>query len=155
DGLRRSPAFRASRLVVVDDFVWRSDWMDGYYDAPDRPPHHASFRPLFDRYMALFARDLDVRTAQLSPYDGNHHLPRFEWSGGPIELLVVDCGRTYEVNQGWWDVLAPSFVPGETLIVMQDWQTFRELPRRPYNQTKDFTDAKGAALDLEHELLHG
>src|SRR5438105_3298797 len=31
DGLRRSPGFSGRRLVVVDDFVWRSSWMDGHY----------------------------------------------------------------------------------------------------------------------------
>jgi hypothetical protein len=155
DGLRRSPGFSGKRLVVVDDFVWRSSWMDGYYDAADRPANHASFRSLFDRHTATLAGDLDVRTAQLSPDDGNEHIQPFAWGGEPVELLVVDCGRTVTVNQAWWDVLAPSFVPRETLIVMQDWQTFRELPPRPYNQTKEFTDAKGAALQLEHELRHG
>lgn len=157
DGMRRRPGFGGSgrRLVVVDDFVWRSSWMDGYYDAGDRPANHESFRPLFDRYTAGLAADLDVRTARLSPYEGNEHIQPFAWDGEPVELLVVDCGRTFAVNQAWWDALAPSFAPGKTLIVMQDWQTFRELPHRPYNQTKDFTDAKGAALQLEHELRHG
>jgi hypothetical protein len=154
-GLRRSPGFAGRRLVVVDDFVWRSSWMDGHYDGADRPANHASFRGLFDRYTAGLGAHLDVRTARLSPYDGNEHVRPFAWDGGAIELLVVDCGRTFAANQAWWDVLAPSFVPGETLIVMQDWQTFRETPRREYNQTKDFTDAKGAALRLEHELRHG
>ena len=58
-------------------------------------------------------------------------------------------------NEAWFAKLAPSFIPGETLIAMQDWQTFKETPARPYNQTKLFTDAKGTSLELVHELRGG
>jgi hypothetical protein len=38
---------------------------------------------------------------------------------------------------------------------MQDWQLYKEQPPQPWNQTKQFTDSKGAALELVHELRDG
>jgi hypothetical protein len=38
---------------------------------------------------------------------------------------------------------------------MQDGQTHRETPVQPYNETKRFTDGKGAALELFHDLRAG
>jgi hypothetical protein len=38
---------------------------------------------------------------------------------------------------------------------MQDWQLYKEQPPQPWNQTKEFTDSKGAALELVHELCDG
>src|SRR6185503_19273484 len=134
-GLARNPAFAGRRLHVVDDFIWRSDWMDAYVTEPP-PPHGASFRPLFDRYTAAIADRLAVETRKVCDYAGNEHLPGLEWSGAAIELLVVDCGRTLAANEGWWRVLSASFLPSTTLVVMQDWQTWRETPVKPYNQTR-------------------
>jgi hypothetical protein len=31
----------------------------------------------------------------------------------------------------------------------------KEIPVKWYNQTKQFTDSKGASLELVHELCHG
>jgi hypothetical protein len=38
---------------------------------------------------------------------------------------------------------------------MQDWQLYKEQPPKWYNQTKEFTDSKGSALELVHELADG
>ena len=36
-----------------------------------------------------------------------------------------------------------------------DWQLYKEEPPQWYNQTKEFTDAKGGSLELLHELEDG
>jgi hypothetical protein len=59
------------------------------------------------------------------------------------------------VNEAWYGALAPHFIPGRTLVMMQDWGTHREVPDRPDNQTKLFTDLRAAALVLVHELVRG
>jgi hypothetical protein len=38
---------------------------------------------------------------------------------------------------------------------MQDWQLYKEMPPKPYNQTRAFTDGKGDALQVMHELAAG
>jgi hypothetical protein len=154
-GLERSRELAGRRLHVYDDFVWRSAWMDGYYALPDRPGNHEDFRPIFERYAAPLAGRLDVEKVKLADYDGNESLPLLEWRGGPVELIYVDCGRTFEANEAWWRIFSPHFVPGKTLVIMQDWQLYKEQPPQPWNQTKQFTDSKGAALELVHELRDG
>lgn len=153
--LRRNPAFEGRRLTVVDDFVWRASWMDGYYDWPDRPADHEDFQHIFAAYVHSVAGHLDVQRARIAEYDGNGWLPQLAWDGRPVEILYVDCGRTYDANQAWWEMLEPSLIPGRSLVVMQDWQLHKEEPPQWYNQTKEFTDSKGDALELVHELAHG
>jgi hypothetical protein len=154
-GLSKNPGFTGKRLYVFDDFVWRKDWMDQYVSASDRLPHHACFRHLFDRHTANIAHVLATKRVKISNYDGNESLPVLVWTGEPIELLYVDCGRTMEVNQAWWNCLHSAFIPNQTLIIMQDWRTHRAVPRKWFNQTLEFTDSKADQLLLLHEVSDG
>jgi hypothetical protein len=154
-GLMASPAFHGRRLAVYDDFVWRASWMDAYYPLPDRPADGESFQPIFERYVAPIADLLDVRRAKIADHGDNSFLPDLTWDRGPIELAYIDCGRTFEVNEAWYRALEPAFMPGRTLVIMQDWQLWKEQPPQPYNQTKEFTDSKGGALELLHEIVGG
>ena len=153
--LTANPLFFDRRLHVYDDFVWRCSWMDQYVEEHDRLPNHSTFRPQFDRYTASIAEHLAVERRRLTLNDGNEHLPEFQWSGGPVEYVFADCGRTFDVNDRWYNALRESFVPNRTLIVMQDWRLHREVPVRWYNQTKQFTDSRGAELELIHEVNDG
>jgi len=153
-GLERSPGFRGRRLHVFDDFVWRSSWMDGYFTGTP-PADGACFQSLFERNLGSTVARVVVRRCRFGDAEHGEAAPPLTWTNGPIELLYIDCGRTYAVNQAWYETLAPSFVPGTTVVVMQDWQTYKEIPAQPYNETKRFTDAKGAALELIHELRGG
>lgn len=165
DGLVANPRFAGRTLHVFDDFVWRSSWMDQHYRrssrldfsfrASRRPQNHESFRPLFDHYMRKLTRFLSVETRRTCAYEGNDGIEPLTWTGGPIELCFVDCGRTVEANEAWYGILSPHFIPGTTLVVMQDWQLYKEVPPQPYNQTRVFTDGKGPALALIHELAAG
>ncbi len=154
-GLLSNGAFRGRQLHVYDDFVWRSAWMDGKYDGQDRPSNGGDFEPLFHAYMRDLSEHVVVEKRKIAPAAENASLPEISWNGAPIELLYVDCGRTWDSNEAWWRLLSPSFIPGRTLIMMQDWQTYKEEPRQPYNQTKEFTESKGNALELIHELRFG
>jgi hypothetical protein len=98
---------------------------------------------------------LNVQRVKITDYDGNEGLPILSWCGDPIEILYVDCGRTYAVNDAWYNHLKSSFIPGRTLIVMQDWGVHRETPRKWFNQTLIFTESKQDSLLLIHEVQHG
>jgi hypothetical protein len=154
-GLSKNQRFVGESLYVFDDFVWRKDWMDRYVSASDRLPHHACFRHLFDRHTANVAHILATKRVKISDYDGNESLPVLTWNGEPIELLYVDCGRTMEVNQAWWNHLHSAFIPDQTLIIMQDWRLHREVPRKWFNQTLEFTESKADQLLLLHEVSDG
>jgi hypothetical protein len=158
-GLHSNPHFARRKLHVFDDFVWRSSWMDKWltekHPVPQRPRHHDSFLPLFDHYTQAIRDDLIVERRQIAPYDGNEALPPLSWPAGAVEMLFVDCGRTFEVNESWFKVFSPFFIPKRTLLVLEDWQTHREVPTSWYNQIKQFTDSKGSELQQIHELRDG
>jgi hypothetical protein len=154
-GLDKSPAFDGWKLHVYDDFVWRKSWMDGYYEWPDRPEQHGDFQPIYDAYTRSIADRIETEKCKFIDYDGNQSLPQLVWNGGAIEIIYVDCGRTIEANEAWWQIFEPHFIPGRTLVIMQDWQLYKEQPPQWYNQTKEFTDSKGGKLELVHELKHG
>jgi hypothetical protein len=152
-GLHKSPNFVNKTLHVFDDFVWRT-WMDPYAPQHLRPPNHADFRPIFEEFVQGILADLTVKRARIADSDGNEHLPRIEWDGRPIEIMYIDCGRTTEVNEGWFEVFSSRFIPDMTLLIMQDWRTHRERPRLSYNQTLWFTISH-PEMELVHELQNG
>lgn len=152
-GLERNPRFR-TKLHCVDDFVWRSSWMDKWVLASTRPANHESFLPWFERETAAIADRLVVHRARLAEYDGNEELPPFVWNGGPVELCFVDCGRLLHVNEAWYRELRPHFITDRSLLVLQDWQQHKAVPELWWEQMKAFTDSKGSELELIHEI-HG
>lgn len=155
EGLRDNPAFEGETLLVFDDFVWRSSWMDPYVAPKDRVANHGDFRHLFDRHTAPIASSLSVEQSRFAIYDGNERVAPLVWHRGAIEMLFVDCGRTIEANEGWYSALSPHFIPDKTIIVMQDWRLHREVPVRWYNQTDLFTGSKEQQLQMVHELCDG
>jgi hypothetical protein len=153
-GLEKNAKFPGKRLHVFDDFVWRSSWMDQYVPLNKRPPNHTSFRHLFEKYVQDVLPRLNVIRARIVDYEGNESLPRIQWDRAPVEMMYIDCGRTSQVNEGWFEVFSPSFIPDVSLLIMQDWRTHRERPRKPYNQTLWFTAAH-PELQLIHEVKEG
>lgn len=168
EDLRQNPHFKGKKLYVYDDFVWRSAWMDRSYSGDNYPKNHEDFKYLFDRFTASFKEFIVVNRRRLStgeleedcgdvisPYDKIIDIPSLQWDIGPVEILFVDVGRTIDVNEAWWRLFFPYFIPNKTLIVIQDWQTHKEVPVKWYNQMKMFTDGKHQWLEIIHELSHG
>lgn len=155
DGLADNPRFEGP-LHVYDDYVWRASWMDRFVDPERRMASGESFLPWFEELHAERADRLRVVPCRIATEAGvNEHQPPLSWDGGPVELLYVDCGRQFAVNQAWWQVFQPHLIPGRSLIAMQDWRLHREVPERWENQTLQFTDSKGGALQLVHEVSWG
>ena len=153
-GLDKNPQFTGRRLHVFDDFVWRASWMDQYTPEHQRLPNHANFRDLFEKYAEDVLPRLNVTRARITDYDGNETLPRIQWNGDPVEMMYIDCGRTVQANEGWFEIFSPSLIPDVSLLIMQDWRLHRERPRQSYNQTLWFTAAH-PELQLIHEVADG
>ncbi|MDX8412785.1 MAG: hypothetical protein R8J85_01730 [Mariprofundales bacterium] len=154
-GLSQNPAFTSDkRLYVYDDFVWRSSWMDKWLVGTGIAPlaNGASFLPLFSEMMARYANRLQATAMKLMDAGDNDHVPWFKWDRGLVELCFIDCGRALAMNETWYRTLEPYFIPDQTIIVMQDWQNFKNVPEQYWENTKIFTDSKGERLDLIHEL---
>lgn len=156
-GLRKNGAFKEP-LHCFDDYVWRATSQEKWLEGTDivAPGNNESFQPIFEDEItrAGIRDDVQVHRMKLSEFDGNRDLPQFAWAGGPIEMLVVDCGRTLEVNEAWYSACESSFIPDRTLIVMQDWQQHKSVPEKPWENTKIFTDRKYDALEMIHEVRH-
>jgi hypothetical protein len=154
-GLRTNPKFADEKLHVFDDFIWRTSWMDQHVSNDEKLPNHSSFLHLFEKYTTDIRDSVSLYRVKITDYDGNEALPLLSWDDGLIELLYVDCGRTFEANQAWYKLLRSSFIPNRTLIMMQDWRLHRERPRKSYNQTLLFTESKGSELRQIHEVTDG
>jgi hypothetical protein len=153
DGLSKNPHFAGKRLAVYDDFVWRSSWMDAF--VPNECGNHADFRYLFEKHSQPIRDKLDVHKRKITTYDGNDSVEQLRWDGRPIEMIYVDCGRTFEANEAWWSIFSASFIPERTLIILQDWRTHSSVPVLWYNQIKQWVDSKGHSLKMVHELRNG
>lgn len=153
-GLEDNPNWTGRKLHVYDDFVWR-DWMNKWVTPEERLEVHQDFSALFDKYASKISSSIIKKKNKIVKYDGNDDVPDIIWSGRPVEIIYVDCGRTFEVNDAWFKIFSGSFIPDTTLVIMQDWRLHREIPYKWYNQTKQFTDSKGAGLQLIHELCNG
>lgn len=155
EGLKDNPCFNDKKLHVYDDFVWRSDWMDKYVPESLRPQNRGDFRHLFEMYTGSFNAQMSVEKRKICTYHDNKDLPQLAWGEKPVEIMYVDCGRTFEVNEQWYKIFSGAFIPNRTIIVMQDWRVHREVPVKWINQTKLFTDSKGLVLQQIHELKNG
>ena len=153
-GLDKNPKFRGRQLNVFDDFVWRSSWMNRHIAADERLPNHSDFRHLFEKYVGNIRQRLNVTQGKLVDYDGNETLPQIDWSGAPIEIMYIDCGRTFQANEAWYRIFSSGLIPGMSLLIMQDWRTHRERPRLAYNETHWFTAAH-PELEIVHEVKDG
>lgn len=153
-GLERNPRF-TRKLHVYDDFTWRSDWMDDKVPENERYPHHADFMPLFGKYTQSFRDKINVHKRKIVTYDGNDNIEQLTWDGKPIEIMYIDCGRTFAANEAWWAVFKDSFIPGKTLIILEDWNTHSEVPVKWYNQLHQWVESHKDSMHLVHELRNG
>jgi len=154
-GLLDNPAFnKGQQLYVFDDFVWRSSWMDKWLVNTNiqKPNHLDSFQPLFHEMTQQYSAYIDAKAMKLLDTGDNAEVPWFSWDHGSVELCIVDCGRALMMNETWYQALEPYFIPNRTIIVMQDWQNFKNVPEAFWENTKIFTDSKQGHLDLIHEL---
>jgi len=142
------------RLYVYDDFVWRTSWMDKWLTGTDikSPDNLTSFQPLFDEMIQKFSTHIEAKAMKIFDSGDNSDVPWFTWEHGPVELCIIDCGRSLLLNEYWYNELEPHFIPDRTIIVMQDWQNFKNVPEVFSENTKIFTDSKQQHLDQIHEL---
>lgn len=154
-GLLPNPHFNGKKLYVYDDFVWRASWMNPCVPQHEHLPDNQDFQFLFEKYTKNFQEHLIVAKMKINAEALNKDIPQLVWSGGPVEILYTDCGRSFEANDAWYRIFSPYFIPNKTLIIMQDWGTHRDIPKKWYNQTTQFIESRGQELSMVHELKNG
>jgi hypothetical protein len=133
-GMESNPHRRAGRrLHSIDDFLWRP-FMAQRAELDLEPG--ASFRRYFERNLAPKGELVAVHEAAL-PDDGSlrlvasggdrasrSDLPLFLGDSipGDIAIVFVDGAKSWMAFRHLIVELAPRFVPGETILVLQDFQ---------------------------------
>ncbi len=109
EGLRR----RGKGGVVhsLDLFRWEPDYMGAV--AAEPLAEGADFQHVFARHTAPWAGFIEARQADLS---------RFQWDGGPIELLFVDAAKTWDLANAILAGFGDHLVPGRSRVVLQDFR---------------------------------
>jgi hypothetical protein len=172
DGIAANPSFVGRRLYAYDSFVWER-WMDKYLPEKLRAAHPAlqtlklndDYTNLFLEYCAPYRDFVEARKCYVQTSEGRGlPLPLLEWGGGPVELFIYDLGHEYDLISQAWQVFAPSFIPGKTVVVFNPYGNMRaeELRRfcrehghelrplhKPASSTKGFlfTGAAGGRAD--------
>lgn len=102
------------RIHAYDQFVW-----------------HASMEPILqgtalqgrwrpgDRFLDEFARRIDPWQDLVEVHPGD--LRRQDWIGKPIEFLLIDAMKSWELAGRIARVFYPHLVPGTSLVVHQDF----------------------------------
>ncbi len=104
----------AARIHCIDNFrvndVQTAEHVEREYGR--RLALGASTRAIFD------ANTQGIRD-QLIVHEGDFH--EFTWTGGPIELLLVDIAKSPSLNRRVLEQLFPALLPGASLVVQQDY----------------------------------
>lgn len=154
--LLRENLNKSSSLDVVDDFIWRSAWMSPYVGDDLHHDDGSSFLSTFKRLNRNILNQIRIHEASIEQTAENKHIKRFDppFKGG-LEMVLVDCGRTFSLNETWWNLLKPHFIPNVTLIALQDFRTHREVPKQWWNQLDEWVKSKYHFLEQVHEVNSG
>jgi glycosyltransferase involved in cell wall biosynthesis len=132
-GLSSNTSFAKRRLHVYDSFLWES-WMRRSIGDKLMTAHPAlgalkveeDFTNLFLEFCAPYKHFIEVRKCAVRfENDQQASLPPFDWDGMPIELFVYDFGQEYGSIKQAWNVFAPSFIPGKTVVAMNAYGNLR------------------------------
>lgn len=78
-------------------------------------------------------------------------LRKATWKGGPIGLLIEDAAKRKHLFASMLETFGPSFVPGETILVLMDYHLWREKGSRPmrieYRAQTEFIEAHPASFE--------
>ncbi|HEX8734011.1 MAG TPA: hypothetical protein VF721_01725 [Pyrinomonadaceae bacterium] len=118
-GLLKNPAFTESnrKVYAYDLFIW-FDWMNssaagtrlaGKYKEGD------NFVEEFKERTKDFARHIEIRAGDLK---------EIGWTGAEIEFLLVDAMKNWDLANAIVRDFYPSLVPGESIILHQDFAHF-------------------------------
>lgn len=118
-GLLKNPAFAESnrKVYAYDLFIW-FEWMNesaagtrlaGKYKEGD------NFVEEFEARTKEFARRIEIREGDLK---------QIGWSGENIEFLLVDAMKNWDLANAVVRDFYPSLVPGESIILHQDYAHF-------------------------------
>jgi hypothetical protein len=119
EGLSNNENFKnkRQRIKVIDYFKWdivMKDWVEGTpYE--NRVDVGGNFQSLYREAVSNVLNLIDITEADLSQY---------QWSGKPIEFLLIDCMKQFEVAGNVARTFFPSLIPNNSYVAHQDYLHF-------------------------------
>lgn len=118
DGMMRNTrvpeAAKARRLYAYDLFLTN----DYKWWTQRSPTHHAG--SWFPDFLAINRDRLDA----IVPCPGD--LLRMSWDARPVEILMIDAAKTWELNAWIVEHFFPCLIPGKSVVIQQDHAHFVE-----------------------------
>ncbi len=107
---------KGSRIHVFDNFTWDS-WINKKH-LPDDVRFGTSFLNIFHDTVRKYEDLLII-------HPGN--IEQRSWRHGPIELLFVDCAKSFTANAAIMELFFPHLIPGRSIVNQQDYAIVSRL----------------------------
>lgn len=119
DGLseNRHPGTGSRRVLAFDQFVWEA-WMDPFVQGTPLAGQFTpgdSFREEFERRCSPWRDRIEVCSCDLTA---------FEWTGGPIEFVLVDAMKSWPLANAIARTFYSHLIPGVSVLVHQDFSHY-------------------------------
>jgi hypothetical protein len=114
-GLSKNPsALRKGRLIhAYDLFIWES-WMDKYTTGCLK-----QYKP-GESFLDEYKTRVKAYSKLIRIYPGD--LSKTRWSGEPIEFLLVDAMKSWDLAKIIVEKFYPSLIPGKSYVLQQDFK---------------------------------
>jgi hypothetical protein len=116
EGLLKNPAFVNSerKVYAYDLFIW-FEWMNESTAGTDLLSKYKEG----DNFVAEFEKRISKHSSRIEICAGD--LVELGWNGKPIEFLLIDAMKTWELANGIVKHFYPSLISGKALILHQDF----------------------------------
>jgi hypothetical protein len=135
EGLLQNPSGLCRKIHVFDSFVWL-DWMKNFTEderiLTAELGEGSSFLDYFWINCESYRDLLNVHRCALNTDGEKFDVPDIEWEGQEIGILVMDFDDDKAVNEAMWRVFSPSFRPGNTIIVFNQYGNVRATGIREF-----------------------
>lgn len=109
---RQRKAGHATRTRIHSyDLFEAEEWTIGKFLPASFSPGQ-SFRSLFDENISDVAEFIEVHAGDITSAP---------WSGGPIEILFIDCAKHWVVSDFITAHFFKSLIPGHSIVIQQDY----------------------------------
>ena len=116
-GLRRNRTRRVTgkRVHAYDLFTWE-EWMDPYMGGCAR--HYSPGESFLEEYESRTRR----YSKRIAVHPGD--LSQIGWSGQPIEVLLVDAMKSWELAKSIVEIFYCSLLPQKSILIHQDFKHY-------------------------------
>ncbi len=105
------------KVQAFDRFIWE-DWMDPFVEHTFMKGKYQpgdDFKPSYEQIIYPYRKFVKVNKADLT---------KTKWSGAPIEFLLIDAMKSWELSNAIQENFYPYLVPGKSVIVHQDFSHY-------------------------------